>query len=62
VFTATFVGRPKPVTAWTLTRRVVRTPLMPQRITLLIRAHGTWLWLCRLPVQSHPRHDQQVGA
>ena len=62
VFTATFVGSPEPVTPWTLTRRVVRTPLMPQRITLLIRAHGTWLWLRRLPVQPHPHHYQQVGV
>jgi DUF1365 family protein len=62
VFTAAFVGRPEAATPWTLTRRVVRTPLMPQRITLLIRAHGTWLWLRRLPVQSHPHHDQQAGV
>ena len=61
-FTATFVGRPEPATPWTVIRRVTRTPLMPQRITLLIRAHGTWLWLRRLPVQPRPRHHQQVGV
>jgi uncharacterized protein len=55
-FTATFAGRPEPATPWALARRVVRTPLMPQRITLLIRAHGTWLWLRRIPVQPHPLH------
>lgn len=59
-FTATFVGRPEPARPWTVARRVVRTPLMPQRITLLIRAHGIWLWLRRLPIHPHPHH-QQVG-
>lgn len=50
VFTGSFTGRAAPVT----TRRVLTvaalSPLMPQRVAALIRLHGVWLWLKRLPV------------
>ena len=61
-FSATFRGRPELATRRALARRLLREPLMPQRISALIRAHGIWLWLRRLPVQPRPRHSRQEGV
>jgi DUF1365 family protein len=33
---------------------VARNPLMTQRVSGLIRVHGIWLWLRRLPVRQRP--------
>jgi len=44
-----------------LARRLIRQPLMPQRISALIRVHGIWLWLRGLPVRAHPHHIRQEG-
>jgi DUF1365 family protein len=60
-FTATFRGHPEPATAPALARRLIRQPLMTQRISALIRAHGIWLWLRGLPVRAHPQHIRQQG-
>jgi DUF1365 family protein len=60
-FSATFRGRPEPATAPALARRLIRQPLMPQRISALIRVHGIWLWLRGLPVRAHPHHIRQEG-
>jgi uncharacterized protein len=61
-FSATFQGRPEPATAPALARRLIRQPLMPQRVSALIRVHGIWLWLHRLPIRSRPRHTPQQGV
>jgi uncharacterized protein len=61
-FSATFRGRPEPATAPALARRLIRQPLMPQRVSALIRVHGIWLWLRGLPVRAHPRHSRQEGV
>jgi uncharacterized protein len=61
-FSATFRGRPEPVTRRALARRLIRQPLMPQRISALIRMHGIWLWLRRLPIRSRPQHTPQEGV
>ena len=61
-FSATFRGRPELATRRALARRLLREPLMPQRVSALIRAHGLWLWLRRLPVQPRPRHSRQEGV
>jgi uncharacterized protein len=61
-FSATFRGRPERATRRALARRLVRQPLMPQRVSALIRAHGIWLWLHRLPIQPRPRHSRQEGV
>ena len=45
-----------------LTRRLIRQPLMPQRVSALIRVHGIWLWLRGLSVRAHPHHTRQEGA
>jgi hypothetical protein len=61
-FTATFRGRPQPATPRALALRLIRQPLMPQRITALIRAHGVWLWLHRLTTRPRPHHPRQEGV
>jgi hypothetical protein len=35
---------------------------MTQRISALIRVHGIWLWLHRLPIRSRPHHTPQEGV
>jgi uncharacterized protein len=61
-FSATFRGRPEPATSRNLARRLIRQPLMPQRVSALIRVHGIWLWLHRLPIRSRPHHTPQEGV
>lgn len=61
-FCATFRGRPRPATARAVISRLVRQPLMTQRVSALIRIHGIWLWLRRLPVRPRPAHLQQEGV
>ena len=48
-FTATFRGRPIPATRTAVVGQLLRKPLMPQQVSALIRMHGIWLWLRRLP-------------
>lgn len=50
VLSATVAGRPVPATIPALLRTVATHPLMPQRVSALIRLHGIRLWLRRLPV------------
>jgi uncharacterized protein len=45
-FIATFAGRPRPVRRTT----VLAAAMVPFQVWALIRAHGIWLWLRRLPV------------
>ena len=61
-FSATFRGRPQPATPRALLKQVVRRPLMTQRVSALIRVHGSWLWLRRLPLQPQPVHVPQEGV
>jgi DUF1365 family protein len=61
-FSATFRGRPEPATSRNLARRLIRQPLMTQRVSALIRVHGIWLWLRGLPVRAHPHHIRQEGV
>jgi DUF1365 family protein len=61
-FTATFRGRPQPATRHALVGRLIRQPLMPHRITVLIKAHGMWLWLRRLTIRPRPHHSRQEGV
>ncbi len=58
--TASVAGRCVPATTASVARTVLRHPLVTQRVTALIRVHGIWLWLRRLPVQPRPRaHVEQ---
>lgn len=62
VFSAAFTGRPVPASRAALVRHLVRYPLMPQRVSALIRLHGIRLWLRHLPLQPRPPHDPQEGV
>jgi len=59
VFDAQFVGSPEPATRASVARTLLRSPAMPQRVSALIRLHGLWLWLRRLPVVPRPVHQPQ---
>jgi len=61
-FTATFRGSPTPATRKALVGQLVRKPLMPQQVSAMIRMHGIWLWLRRLPVLRRPLHRPQEGV
>ena len=61
-FTATFSGRPTAATPTAVLRQLIRKPLMPQQVSALIRIHGIWLWLRRLPVRRPPHHQPQEGV
>ncbi|GAA3536130.1 DUF1365 domain-containing protein [Aeromicrobium panaciterrae] len=62
VFSATFRGTPRPATSRRLTKLLVKMPLMTHRTSLLIRIHGVWLWIRRLPVVTRPAHTPQEGT
>ncbi|WP_148615262.1 FAD-dependent oxidoreductase [Nocardioides rubriscoriae] len=51
-FSASMVGRPADTTA-------LRAAPAALRGSLLIRVHGIWLWLRRLPVRPRPAHSQE---
>lgn len=59
VFSATFKGEPRPVTPGRLVWLLISMPLMTHRTSLLIRMHGVWLWLRRLPVVPRQAHSTQ---
>jgi uncharacterized protein len=61
-FTATFRGRPVRPTRTALLGQLIRKPLMPQQLSALIRLHGIYLWLRRLPVLRPPHHPAQEGV
>jgi DUF1365 family protein len=62
VFTASFSGRARPLTTGRLLTSALTQPLMPQRVALLIRLHGVWLWARRLPVVRRIPHRAQPGT
>ena len=53
-------GVPRPVTTRTLLSTIARHAFMPQRVTVLIRIHGIWLWLRRLPVMPRPQPSPEA--
>lgn len=57
VVTAAVWGTPMPATPRAVTRFLVRSPLMTQRVSALIRWHGIRLWARRLPVRR-PRSKE----
>ena len=52
VFSASLRGEPSGVPAWRAAPEALRS-------SLLIRVHGVWLWLRRLPVRTRPAHHQE---
>jgi uncharacterized protein len=61
-FTATFRGRPRGPTWMAVVGALIRKPFMPQQVSALIRMHGIWLWLSRLPILHRPLHQPQEGV
>jgi uncharacterized protein len=61
-FTATFSGRPAPATRRAVWRVSLRQPLMPLRVSALIRWHGIRLWARGLPVVPRTPHRHQEGV
>jgi len=61
-FTATFTGRPRPAQPRTVLATSVRQPLMPLRVSALIRWHGIRIWARGLPVVSRTPHRHQEGV
>jgi uncharacterized protein len=61
-FTATFRGHPTPAGRRSVAGQLLRKPLMPQQVSAMIRVHGVFLWLRRLPVLRRPHHQPQEGV
>ncbi|MEH3034710.1 MAG: DUF1365 domain-containing protein [Aeromicrobium erythreum] len=60
VFSASFGGVPRPATRGRIVRTLLSMPFMTHRVSLLIRIHGVWLWLRRLPIRPRPPHTDPV--
>lgn len=60
ILDAGLVGEPVPATTRRLLSTFVRHAFMTQRVTAMIRIHGIWLWLRRLPVQPRPAHSLEA--
>jgi hypothetical protein len=60
--TAVLRGTRSPSTTWNLLKTVLRRPLLPQRVSALIRAHGIVLWLRGIPIVPRTPHQPQEGV
>lgn len=61
LLTASLTGHRRAVTPRALARMVLTRPLVPQRVSALIRRHGLAMWLRRTPRIPHPPHVRQEG-
>ncbi len=52
ILSAATWGTPRPATTATILRTALSAPLMPQRVSFLIRWHGIRLWARRLPIRT----------
>ena len=62
LLTATMSGERVPATRRRLVRMLLRRPLVPQRVSALIRAHGVALWLRGIRIVPRRAHDQQEST
>jgi uncharacterized protein len=62
VFQASLTGRRVELTSAALGRMLVRHPLMPERVSALIRWHGLGLWLRGAGRVRRPQHIPQEGV
>lgn len=58
IFTGVSRGIPRPATHGALLRVTGTHLFMTQRVSALIRLHGIWLWLRRLPVMPRVAHTE----
>lgn len=61
-FHATLVARGRPLTARSLRAALLRTPLMPMRVTALIHWQALRLWLKRTPLHPKPPFVPAEGS
>ncbi|QUH05119.1 DUF1365 domain-containing protein [Saccharopolyspora erythraea] len=61
LLTAVLAGRRRPANRRERLRLALRRPLVPQRVSVLIRRHGIALWLRRIPVVPRRPHVHQEG-
>jgi DUF1365 family protein len=59
---ATLRGTRRAATPGQLTRLLLTRPLMPQRVSALIRAHGIALWSRGVPIRPRIPHVHQEGV
>lgn len=57
---ATLRGTRRPATTATILRTVAARPLMPQRVSALIRGHGVALWARGVPTVPRRPHEEGV--
>ncbi|HEX3785369.1 MAG TPA: DUF1365 domain-containing protein [Pseudonocardiaceae bacterium] len=60
--TAVLRGTRRPAGPAALAGMLLRRPLLPQRISALIRAHGIFLWLRGIPIIPRTPHQPQEGV
>ncbi|MBA8823148.1 DUF1365 family protein [Saccharopolyspora lacisalsi] len=56
LLTAVMTGRRRPATRVQLVRSTLSRPLVPHRVSALIRLHGVALWLRRVPIVARRQH------
>lgn len=61
-FSANFNGTPEAVTPRGVLAQLARHPLMSQKVSALIKAHGIYLWAKGLPIQPRPQHQPPEGS
>lgn len=57
--TATLRGTRQPATTTALARMLLTQPLMPQRVSALIRRHGIAIWARGIPIKPRKPHNHQ---
>ena len=60
IINTSVIGKPRPANRRRILGTFLTHGLMPQRATFLIRVHGIWLWLKRLPTQFRPEHPPEA--
>jgi uncharacterized protein len=61
VFSATFAGQARTASRRVVLAAALRTPVVTYQVSTLIRLHGVWLWLRRLPVVRRVPHQTPAG-
>lgn len=60
--TATLIGHRRPATTKHVVKAAIQQPLVPQRVSALIRRQGIALWLRRTPIATRRAHIHQEGV